>query len=93
MRRKMLRHIRDASAALHTPDATSSDAPTSNAKIKFHLPKAAVFQRFAQQTGEKMAETYGDPRYVEQAVIDGLANFLKVVCELTVKRLKSASGK
>ena len=50
-----------------------------------------MFQLFAQQIGEQMAEICSDPKYMEQAVVDGLANFLKVVCELTVKRLNRLS--
>jgi hypothetical protein len=67
------------------------EAVASGPQISYLVPKTAVFQRFAQQVGEQMAETFGDPRYAEQAVVDGLANFLTVVCELTVKRLNSVS--
>lgn len=74
------------------PKATKQhEAAASSPQISYLAPKAAVFQRFAQQIGEQMANACGDPRYAEQAVVDGLANFLTVVCELTVKRLNSVS--
>lgn len=57
----------------------------------YYMPKAAVFQQFAQQVGEQMSEAYSDSRYADQVVVDGLANFLKVVGELTVKRLNKLS--
>ncbi|MBK8139467.1 MAG: hypothetical protein IPK52_27250 [Chloroflexi bacterium] len=47
-----------------------------------------MFQRFARQVGEQLAKRHDDDQYCDQGVIvDGLANFLKIVCELTVKRL------
>lgn len=87
----MLRRIGDPRVSWRMPSAVSSDGLTTNAMIDYHVPKPDVFQRFAQQVGDQMAELYADPRYAEQAAVDGLANFLKVVCELTVKRLNSVS--
>lgn len=77
-----------------TPDPKATErqeAATCSPQVSYLVPKAAVFQRFAQQVGEQMAERCGDPRYADKAVVDGLANFLKVVCELTVKRLNKLS--
>lgn len=67
------------------------EAAASSPQISYLVPKVAVFQRFVQQVGEYMAETSGDPRYAEQAVVEGLANFLKVVGELMVKHLNSVT--
>jgi hypothetical protein len=67
------------------------EAAASCSQISYMVPKAAVFQQFAQQVGEQMSEAFSDSRYADQAVVDGLANFLKIVCELTVKRLNSVS--
>ena len=78
-----------------TPDSKTTEqqeAIVSSPQVSYLVPKAAVFQRFAQQIGEQMAEACSDPRYAEQAVADGLANFLKVVGELTVKRLNNVSS-
>lgn len=78
--------------AAHNPKGTEKhEAAASCPQISYVVPKVAVFQRFAQQIGEQMAETCSDPRYAEQGVVDGLANFLKVVGELTVKRLNKLS--
>ena len=74
------------------PKTTEQQAAAAPPQVSYLVPKAAVFQRFAQQVGEQMAEACGDPVYSERAVVDGLANFLKVVCELTVKRLNRLSN-
>lgn len=79
-------------SAYNPKTAERDEAAASCLQISYLVSKAAVFQRFAQQIGEQMAEACSDPRYAEQAVVDGLANFLKVVCELTVKWLNHVSG-
>ena len=64
----------------------------SNKRIVYHSPKNETLQRFAKEVSAKLAQQQNDQRYADQEVIDGLADFLKVVSELLVKHLNSHAG-
>ncbi len=70
---------------------TLHDSALPTVGVIYQVPKAAVFQRFAREAGERLADISGDARYCDKTVVDGLAQFLKIVCELTVKRLNGVS--
>lgn len=91
LRREMLRRMMERRAEQRMPAVSPSDAAIANPTMDYYMPKVEAFQRFAREAGEQLTGTSGDAHYSDRTVVDGLANFLKVVCELTVKRLNSRS--
>ena len=91
IRRELLRRIGDPRVTQRMLAGPSSDTPVPNLNIHYHMPKAAVFQQFAREAGEQLTIMSGDAGYSDQVVVDGLANFLKIVCELTLNRLNKLS--
>lgn len=60
-------------------------------QVIYHPPKPESFRRFARDVGTALAEQQGDVRYVDPAVIDGLAQFLMIVSDLLTIHLNRES--
>ena len=93
-RLRLIQVIANQSAMYQSQIATNTlhDSALPTVGVIYQVPKAELFQRFARQVGEQLAKRHGDDQYCDQGVVDGLANFLKIVCELLVKQLNDRDG-
>lgn len=60
-------------------------------QIIYQPLKGDSVRRFADDVGTKLAAQLDDARYADQEVVDGFANFLKIVSDMLVVHLNRQS--
>lgn len=60
-------------------------------KIVYQPLKSETLRHFAREVGTKLAEQQNDGRYADPEIIDGLADFLKIVSDMLIAKLNRQS--
>ena len=58
-------------------------------KVIYQPLQRKLLRGFAHEVGVRLADQQNDVRYADQDVVDGLADFLRILTDLLVKQLNA----